>query len=151
MLVRSIGAHLTICAILDARTSSNNVREVDISILVSLSIIAAQQNSPTEKTEKAVTQLMDYLAKHPDATIRYHASDMILKIHSDASYLTEPKARSRIGGHFFLGKETEKGKPIYLNGAIHTLCAILKHVVASAAESELGALFIRHVDISMPK
>jgi hypothetical protein len=23
---------------------------------------------------------------HPDATIRYHASDMILQIHSDASY-----------------------------------------------------------------
>ena len=117
-------------------------RAVDLTILVALSTIAAQQNSPTEKTDKEVEQLMDYLATHPDATIRYHASDMILQIHSDASYLTEPKARSRIGGHFFLGKETEPGKPIYLNGAIHTLCAILKHVVASAAEAELGALFI---------
>ena len=34
-------------------------RAVDLSILVALSTIAAQKNSPTEKTEKAVTQLMD--------------------------------------------------------------------------------------------
>jgi hypothetical protein len=32
--------------------------------------------------------MVDYLATHPDATIRYHASDMILNIHSDASYLS---------------------------------------------------------------
>ena len=42
----------------------------------------------------------------------------------------------------FLGRDTEKGKPIYLNGAIHTWCAIIEHIVASAAEAELGALFI---------
>ena len=76
---------------------------------------------------------MDYLENHPDDNIRYHASDMILQIHSDASYLTEPKSQSRIGGHFFSGKDTEKVKPIYLNGTIHTLCAILKHVIAAAA------------------
>jgi hypothetical protein len=29
--------------------------------------------------------MLDYLATHPDATIRYHASDMVLHIHSDAS------------------------------------------------------------------
>jgi hypothetical protein len=34
------------------------------------------------------------------------------------------------------------GKPIKLNGAFHTLCAILRFVVASAAEAELGALFL---------
>ena len=85
---------------------------------------------------------MDDLATHTDATIRYHASDIILQIHSNASYLTEPKSRSRIGGRFFLGKETEKGKPIYLNGAIHTVWEILKHVITSAAEAELGAIFI---------
>jgi hypothetical protein len=44
-------------------------RAVDLSILVALSTIAAQKNNPTEKTDKAVTQLMYYLATHPDATI----------------------------------------------------------------------------------
>ena len=41
-----------------------------------------------------------------------------------------------------LGKKTEKGKPIYLNHTIYTLCEILKHVVALSAEAELGELFI---------
>ena len=34
------------------------------------------------------------------------------------------------------------GEPIKLNGAFFTLCAILKFVVSSAAEAELGALFL---------
>jgi hypothetical protein len=38
---------------------------------------------------------LDYLAAHPDATIRYNASDMVLHIHSDASYLSVSNARSR--------------------------------------------------------
>ncbi len=41
-----------------------------------------------------VKQLLDYLATYPDATIRFKASDMILNIHSDASYLSKSDARS---------------------------------------------------------
>ena len=67
---------------------------------------------------------------------------MILNIHSDASYLTEAKARSRVAGHYFLGSKPNKNKPIPLNGAIYAFCGILKFVVASAAEAELGALFL---------
>ena len=37
-----------------------------------------------------------------DDVITYHSSDMFLATHSDASYLSEPKARSRAGSHFFL-------------------------------------------------
>ena len=78
---------------------------------------------------------------HPDATIRYYASDMILNVHSDASYLTASKARSRIGGHFFLGKNPIDKQPIFLNGPILSLCTVLRRVASSAAEAELGALF----------
>lgn len=66
---------------------------------------------------------------------------MILNIHSDASYLTEPKARSRLGGFYFLGTAPQHGKPLQLNGPIHVMASICKFVVASAAEAELGALF----------
>ena len=38
--------------------------------------------------EKAEHFLM-YAATHPNSTINYYKSDMILKIHSDASYLSE--------------------------------------------------------------
>ena len=67
---------------------------------------------------------------------------MILQCHSDASYLTAPKAQSRAGGHFFLGSLPIDGKFITLNGLIHSLCSILKFVAALAAEAELVALFL---------
>jgi hypothetical protein len=67
---------------------------------------------------------------------------MVLNIHSGASYLSEPKACSQACGHFFMGSIPRDGKPSKLNGAFHTLCSILRCVVASAAEAELGALFM---------
>ena len=67
---------------------------------------------------------------------------MILQIHTDASYLSEPKARSHTDGHYFLGWLPHDNQPIRLNGAIHTLCTVLKFVALSAAEAEIGALFL---------
>jgi hypothetical protein len=65
-----------------------------------LNDIATEQTKTTEKTQAAKNQMLDYLATHPDATIRYHAPNMILHIHSDASYLSVSNARSRLGGLF---------------------------------------------------
>jgi hypothetical protein len=56
-------------------------------VLMPLNDIVTEQTKTTEKTQASTDQLLDYLATHPDATIRYHTSDMILHIHSDASYL----------------------------------------------------------------
>eukprot|EP00804_Cyclotella_cryptica_P027230 CCRYP_014362-RE/>CCRYP_014362-RE protein AED:0.46 eAED:0.46 QI:0/-1/0/1/-1/0/1/0/105 len=67
---------------------------------------------------------------------------MILNIHSDASYLSETNARSRIAGHFFLGSVLIDKQPIQLNSAIYVFCGILKLVVASVAEAKPGALFL---------
>eukprot|EP00804_Cyclotella_cryptica_P022079 CCRYP_019736-RA/>CCRYP_019736-RA protein AED:0.25 eAED:0.37 QI:0/-1/0/1/-1/0/1/0/181 len=67
---------------------------------------------------------------------------MVLNIHSDASYLHEPSACSRIGGHFFLGWTPSDHFPIKLNGAIHVISTILNFVAASVAEAELGAQFV---------
>ena len=64
---------------------------------------------------------------------------MILAAHSNASYLSESKARSRAGGHFFLSEDTTFPSN---NGAILTISQIIKAVMSSAAEAELGALFI---------
>ena len=70
-------------------------RAVDMTVLMALSSIAVEQTTATEKTMERCTQLLDYLAGQPEAIIRFHASNMILNIHSDASYLSEAKARSR--------------------------------------------------------
>ncbi len=117
-------------------------RAVDLTVLMVLSTIASEQTKGTEKTLEKAYQVLDYLASHLDAVVRFRASDMVMNIHSDASYLSEPNARSRACGHFFMGALPIDGKPIKLNGAFHTLCAMLRFIVASAAEAELGALFL---------
>ena len=78
-----------------------------------------------------VKQLLDYMHSNPFVKIRFRASDMILNIHSDASYLTATKGQSRAGGYFFLGSLPKEGNPIKLNGNITITCAILKLVAAS--------------------
>ena len=67
---------------------------------------------------------------------------MVLNIRSDASYLSKAKAKSRVAGYYFMGSVPKNGQPIPLNGAIYVYSGILKFVVASAAEAELGALFV---------
>jgi hypothetical protein len=117
-------------------------RAVDPTFLMALSEISSQQGAPTEDTIKRVNQFLDYMWTHPDAIIWYRASDMILNVHSDASYLSAPKSRSRAGCYFFLGNIPRDGHPIKLNGAIHVTCTILKLVAASATEADLEALFL---------
>ena len=67
---------------------------------------------------------------------------MILNVHSDASYLSAGNGRSRAGGYLFMGSLPCEGKPIHLNGNIAVTYNILKLVASSAAEAELGALFL---------
>ncbi len=118
-------------------------RAVDMTVLMALSTIAAEQTKATTKTMSRCSQLLDYLAANSDAKVRYHASasDMVLNIQSDASYLTEAKARSRLCRHFFMGWVPRNGEPIKLNGAFHVSANIMGFVVASAAEAELRALY----------
>ena len=63
-------------------------REVDTTVIVSLSAIKSEQSTATGKTEAKVKQLLDYLAKKPVAFILFHAYNMILKIHSKSSHLS---------------------------------------------------------------
>ena len=78
-------------------------RAIDMTILLALSDIASQQANSTEKTMKRVRQLLDYMATHPEAKNRFCASDMILNVHSDVSFLSAAKGRSHARGCFFLG------------------------------------------------
>jgi hypothetical protein len=109
---------------------------------MALSDLSSRQSAPSENTMKQVNQFLDYVWTRPDAIIQYLASDMILNIHSDASYLSAPKARSQAGGYFFVGSLPGDGGPIRQNGTIQVTCTILKLVAALAAEAELGAFFL---------
>ena len=61
-------------------------RAVDSTMLVALGTLASAQTIGTQATKRAAHQLLDYCFTHPDATVRFHASGMVLTIHSDASY-----------------------------------------------------------------
>jgi hypothetical protein len=84
-------------------------------------------------------QLLDYLATQEDAVLSYHASNMVLAVHSDASYLSKLKAHIRAGGHFFLSSNTTVPPN---NGAVLNIAHIIKNVMSSATETELAGLYI---------
>lgn len=98
---------------------------------------------------KGITQLLNYCATNPDATVRFVASDMVLWIESDGSYLSASKARSRSAGYHFLSMKrkndsippTAQDPAPPGNGAIHVHSQIMREVVSSAAEAELAAVF----------
>ena len=113
-------------------------RAVDPTLLTALSELSSAQATATDATKHACQQFLDYCASHPDGSIRYQASDMILKLHSDSSYLNAVGACSCQGGHLYLGNKSE---PDILNGAVLNLAAIMKMVLSSATKAEFGALF----------
>jgi hypothetical protein len=96
-----------------------------MTVLTALSTIAVNKTKVTKRTMEQCTQLLDYLAHIADAKVHFHASDMILNIHSHAPYLSEAKARSRACGHFFMGWVPKNGDPIQLNGAFHISMTIM--------------------------
>ncbi len=101
--------------------------------------IAGRQAQATEDLEKEVKHCMDYCSTHPDTVVRFMASEMILALRSDASYLSEPGAKSRAGGHFYLKNKTDRDCN---TGAILPLSKTIKHVISSASETETAALFL---------
>ena len=107
--------------------------------MVSLSAVGSQQTSATVDTAASVEQLLEYITTYPHNGITYRASDMILAAHSDASYLNERLSRSRAWSHIFL---SENDPLPAFNGLVLTIATITKLVISSAAESDLGAIFI---------
>jgi hypothetical protein len=125
-------------------------------MLTIINKIGSMQAEPTRMVADMAQRFLLYAASWPDASIVFHASDMQLAAHSDASYLTESEARSRAGGILFLSSEQQprsaeeqagRTTPALLavpplNGGIVCVSTIIPTVVASAAEAEYAALFI---------
>ena len=90
--------------------------------------------------------LLDYSSTHPNAVIKYYATDMILHMETDAAYLVAPKARSRISGFYYCSNKYNKNTPVTvpLNGPIHVECKTLRRVLSSAAKAETARLFLMH-------
>ena len=75
---------------------------------------------------------------HTDG-ILYRSSDMFLCAHSEAGFHNESKGRSIYRAHIFLSENDAMPR---WNGSVLTLTKIIKFVMSSASEAELGAMFI---------
>ena len=100
-----------------------HARCINNPLLAAFNTIGSIQVIATENTTIAISQLLDYCATHPNPILRFTRSSMIFRIHSDVSYLSVTKARSRAAGFFYMSDDSEN-PPI--NGAIHVMCTILK-------------------------
>ena len=120
---------------------------VDSTFLTSISALAIDcGNMTTTELHVRQNQFLDFAATHPNAILTFRASDMHLWAHTDASYLSESKARSRCGGFYFLSSQPklpinpdDPAPPI--NGPILTQSKIIDTVMSSAQEAETGAGF----------
>ena len=110
-------------------------------MLTAHSDISSQQFCAMANMASALTKFLNYCASHPNATIMYEASDMILKTHSDRLYLNLPGAWSQVGGHHYLGNDTTKKLEIY-NGLLLNTPGIVKIVVSSTVEDKFGGFFV---------
>jgi hypothetical protein len=111
-------------------------RAVDSTMLTALSSIAATQAEPTEETMENIKSFLNYAASHQDAILTYQASNMVLIVHSNKSYLSKPKAQSCARGHFFMLSSVTN---LHNNSAVLNISQIIKSVMSSVAEAELGA------------
>jgi hypothetical protein len=116
-------------------------RVVDPTLIMPINALASEQSKATPDTADKVIKLLNYCNTHPETNMRYHASDMTLYIHSDASYLSEREAKSRAGGFFYMGNSAGTANKI-TNGEILIISTVLKHVMSLAADTEIGAVFI---------
>ena len=64
-------------------------RAVDMTVLMALCTIASEQTKGMERTLEKEYKVLDYLATHPNAVVQFPASDMVMNIHSDSSYLSK--------------------------------------------------------------
>jgi hypothetical protein len=83
---------------------------VDPTLIMPINGLASEQSKSTEVTANKVIKLLNYCNTPPETKIGYYASDMILHIHSDASYLSENEAKSRAGKFFYMGSDKKPTK-----------------------------------------
>ena len=98
---------------------------LDNILLASLNHLATDISTADNTTLSNINHILNYVATYPNAKLLCKSSDMILRAHSDGSYLCAPKARSRGAGYVFLGPEQLQ------NAAIQVFCQLHKVVVSS--------------------
>ena len=118
-------------------------------MLVALRELATNQTIgiSTSIVFDGVVHFLNYATTHPNPALKYHASGTILHVESNILYLLVSKTRSRVGGnHHLSAASKDYTKPLMTdpppNGPVHTVCSIMKNVILSTAEAEMGGLSV---------
>ncbi len=88
-------------------------RSVDSQILPATCALASEKAARTLDTMHRLYRLLGYVAAHLNGQKIYRASDMVLRVLTDASYLSRPKAGSVAGSFHFLGMH--EPTPVFIN------------------------------------
>ena len=99
-----------------------------------LPIFGNTHEAPTENKMKKCKQFLDYAASQEEAILTYNKRDMVLAIHSNVSYLSKSKSRSRAGGHWFMSGNEEIPAN---NVAVMNVSQIIKAVMSSSDSSTI--------------
>jgi hypothetical protein len=115
-------------------------RMIDHLMLPSLTFISKKQSAPTQATLAATHHFLRYASSHTDFRAPIHASDMLLKVISDGSHLSQEKAGSIAGGIHYLGNKRDSHH--IMNAPILAVCNSIPTVCSAASETEYASLFI---------
>ena len=117
-------------------------RCVDGRVLPTTCALASEQEqaSPTLSTMARLQRLLGYVAAHPDGRkiFRVRASDMLLRVLSDAAFLSRPNAGSVAGGLSYLGL-TDDDDWVYHPISCHS--TRIPVVCSFVAEAEYAGLY----------
>ena len=114
-------------------------RMVSTPTLTAINIIATEQAERRSSIQPKIDRYLGYLMQNPNATVRFHASDMQYRVFGDVSHNSVSRGRSRAGGYGWFGWKSD---PQRLNGSVFAMSSVLDVVTSSAAEGEYGAAYM---------
>ena len=97
-------------------------------MLEAINHISSEQAHATQATNSMCDRLLGYAAANRNNALVFHASDIVLRCQSDASYLSRNDARSVVGGIHYLGWKEDQHR---VNGGTLALSSLVNIVVAS--------------------
>jgi hypothetical protein len=116
---------------------------VDHLILPAVSKLASIQTAPTKHNIQEFNRLLQYVATHPNPKLVYSKGNMRLVAHTDASFMSETRCRTRAADYLYLSSVGPSLSPEHpdLNGAILCTSTIIPLTIPSVMEGEYVAIY----------
>ena len=115
---------------------------VDLTMLASINDLAIRLRKSTLKTKENMKTLLDYLSANPNVIMLHRKSDMILKVHSDGSYLLVRNSRNRTAANVCFSDNKYATEEDECQNLRYQECNETKLVMASVVECETVISFL---------